>query len=81
MAAMRCERFLALIGGYVDGSLAAEMSLAMDVHRTVCASCREVLDGYERLPAVLRRATDVPMPPSAQRRLGRHLASVWRPRR
>jgi len=75
--ALTCERCVDLFEGYVEG-LDAGLRAEVDAHLLGCGACREVLAGYRRIPGLLRRVTDLPMPAAAQARLRRRLARRWR---
>jgi anti-sigma factor RsiW len=80
MGDLSCERFVDLMGDYVEGVLPPEERQTMDQHLLSCGRCSELLADYKRIPAVVRRATDIAMPVAAQARLRRLLSRAWRSR-
>jgi hypothetical protein len=81
MRDLSCQQFIELLGDYLEGLLAAQEHKAMTAHRLVCRECSELLGDYERIPGLVRRATDATVPAGAQARLWRLLAQAWgRPR-
>ncbi len=80
MATLSCERCVDRFGEYVDGVLPSEERDGLEAHLRACATCRSSLDDYRGLPGILRRATDVRMPPDVRARLRRLLSRAWRHR-
>jgi len=80
MVELSCQRFADLLGDYVDGALADVDRDAMEAHCVACESCRAFVADYERVPGVVRKATDVSMPSEAKARLRRLLSRAWRHR-
>ena len=80
MGDLSCERFAELLGDYVDGVLKPLDVEAVEAHRLACPPCAELLADYERIPALVRRATNLSMPSGAKARLRRLLAHGWRRR-
>jgi anti-sigma factor RsiW len=80
MGDLSCQNFVDLLGDYVDGRVPNAELAAMGVHRLACASCRELQSEYERVPGLVRQATDVAMPRGARARLRRLLSRAWRRR-
>jgi hypothetical protein len=74
MRELSCPRFIDRLGDYVEGILPPAEVASMDAHRAGCASCRDLLAEYRRVPGVVRRATDVGMPTGARARLHRLLS-------
>jgi anti-sigma factor RsiW len=71
MTDLSCDQFVASLGDYVEGLLSNEARRAFVAHRDACAACRQTANDYERLPARLRRETDVRLPESAAARIRR----------
>jgi len=80
MEDMSCERFVDLMGDYVERVLPSDERPPMDAHLLVCRQCRELLADYKRIPKVVRRVTNVTMPLNVQARLRRLLSGAWRSR-
>jgi anti-sigma factor RsiW len=80
MADLSCDRVVDLLGDYCEQVLASEERRAVDAHLVVCRRCGDALAEYQRIPALVRRATDVLMPVAAQARLRRLLSRAWRSR-
>jgi len=78
--ALSCERCVDLFGEYAERALSPEAVDEMTVHLRACPACVEALAQYERVPGLIRRATDVPMPRDVRARLRRALGLVWRRR-
>lgn len=55
-----CEAFEELVVDYVDGSLDAEQTAAVEAHCARCASCREGLAALREVPLLLRGDDPVP---------------------
>jgi anti-sigma factor RsiW len=66
------------MGDYFDGALPADERAAVDAHRLACAPCSELFATYQRIPGLVRQATDVSMPSGARARLRRLLSRAWR---
>ncbi len=81
MGNVSCKHFVDQMGDYVEGILPSDQRLAMDAHRIGCPQCRGLLADYERIPGVVRRATDVVMPLDARARLRRFLSRARGSRR
>jgi hypothetical protein len=81
MGDLSCQRFTDLARDYVDGKLPPEDVRPMSAHRLTCARCNKLLADYERIPEVVRRATDASMPAGAKARLRRILSRAWSWRR
>jgi anti-sigma factor RsiW len=77
MEDLSCQRFTDLLSDFVEGRVPPEELRAMDAHRLACARCSELLADYERIPGVVRRATDASMPAGAKARLRRLLSRAW----
>jgi anti-sigma factor RsiW len=80
MSAITCEGFVAHMGDYVDGTLARDERSRMAEHALACPHCAEAFAQYERIPDVVRSATDVKLSPDARVRLRRLLTIAWRSR-
>jgi anti-sigma factor RsiW len=78
MGAVTCEVFVEHMGDYVDGVLRSEERSHMVEHALSCPKCAEAFAQYERIPEVVRSATDVPLPLYARVRLRRLLKMAWR---
>jgi anti-sigma factor RsiW len=74
MVDITCERWSDLLGGYVDGALEPDASAAVEAHAASCAACHRFLEGYLAVPGLVRRATDVPIPPEVRARLAKLFA-------
>jgi anti-sigma factor RsiW len=61
MIELDCSGFAALVGGHVDGTLAAPEAAVLEKHASVCATCRARLDQLRGVDALLRRAP-APLP-------------------
>jgi anti-sigma factor RsiW len=81
MGDLSCQRFVDLVGDYLEGLLAPEERKAMTAHRLECRECSELLGDYERIPGLVRRATHATVPAGAQARLWRLLAQALGRRR
>jgi anti-sigma factor RsiW len=81
MGALSCQRFSDLLSDYVEGRVSPDELRAMGEHRRACARCDALLADYERLPGVVRRATEASMPMGAKARLRRLLSRGWTWRR
>jgi anti-sigma factor RsiW len=81
MPALSCQRFADLLGDYTEGVLPFDERAAMDAHALACPSCSALRADYQRVPGVVRKATDVEMPSGAKGRLRRALTRAWRRRR
>jgi hypothetical protein len=77
MGDLSCQRFTDLLGEHVEGALGSDEEAAMAAHALTCSRCSELRADYERLPGVVRRATDAAMPPGAKARLRRLLSRAW----
>jgi anti-sigma factor RsiW len=73
MGELSCQRFVDLLGDYVEDVLSPDERRTMDAHCLACPQCRQLLSDYRRLPEMLRRTTDAAMSPPARARLGRVL--------
>jgi len=78
MADLTCDRCAELLGDYVEGRLASEVVGALEAHVEACGTCAILVRDYRAIPALVRGATDVPMPHDVQARLRRLLALAWR---
>jgi len=71
MKDLTCEGWSALLRDYIDGRLDAEGRAAFEAHASSCAVCRRFLRDYLAVPSLVRRATDVTIPPEVRARLAR----------
>lgn len=75
---VNCERCLELLPDHLDGALPFEEGAEVQRHVASCAECAATVRACMALPELLRRATDVPMPPEAKIRLRQFLAEKGR---
>lgn len=75
---MNCERCLELLPDYLDGALPVQERANVQAHVAACAGCGGTIKACMALPELLRRATDVPMPPEAKVRLRQFLTERGR---
>lgn len=65
-----CTRWSDLLAAYAAGVVPAPDSRAeLEAHAASCAACRRFLEDYVALPGIVRRATDVEIPPGIRARL------------
>jgi anti-sigma factor RsiW len=78
--ALSCERCVELFGDHVEDVLAPDRRAELEEHLRGCARCAEALSDYERVPALVRRATAARIPAAAGARLRRLMGHAWRRR-
>jgi len=71
MGDLTCERWSELLAAYADGALGPGHRAAVEAHAASCVACHRFLKGYLAVPALVRRATDVSIPPEVRQRLAR----------
>jgi anti-sigma factor RsiW len=58
-----CQSGVDLLMEYLEGTLAADVRAALEVHVAGCPRCVAFVESYRRTPAMLRTATAVSLPP------------------
>jgi putative transcriptional regulator len=71
-----CERVIALLTDYEEGSLGPFDWLGMKLHLALCPPCQGFLVTFERTPALLRRAWDDGPTPGAEHALSGALCAL-----
>lgn len=69
MKTKTCRETIELLMDYLEGQLPPEEKSALDAHFAACKPCLEFVRSYERTPSVLRKATEVEIPPEVSDRL------------
>jgi anti-sigma factor RsiW len=70
-----CERWHELLRDYVDGGLAPGDRSLLESHAVGCLACRRALEECLAVTDLVRKATDVPIPPELRERLETLFAS------
>ncbi len=74
---MKCKELLALLGGYVDGSLPREEYEAFRQHLSGCGPCEVVVDNIRRTISLYKSGHRVELPETLQNRLRSVLRDRW----
>ncbi len=62
MSGMTCAEFEVLLADYIDGTLGAPESAALEQHANSCSGCRQLLEDASAAAVFLKRAEDVTPP-------------------
>ncbi len=60
---MTCNDFDGLLSDYLDGKLATERRVIMEIHISQCAGCRELTRDSREVLGLIDRSADIEMPP------------------
>jgi anti-sigma factor RsiW len=58
-----CQSGVGLLMEYLEGTLAPDVSASLERHVAGCEKCAAFVESYRRTPAILRSATQAPLPP------------------
>jgi anti-sigma factor RsiW len=73
MTELVCRTGLDYLIDYMEGALSADLRVAIDEHVAHCAKCVAFVASYQAAPRIVRDATDVTMPASAEQALAAFL--------
>ncbi|MBZ5529052.1 MAG: zf-HC2 domain-containing protein [Acidobacteriia bacterium] len=59
---MKCKKVRERLGGYLDGAVRSSERARLQQHLAICGECREELERYRKLSALLSRKTAVAPP-------------------
>ncbi len=71
--AMTCRETTERLMDYLEHRLSERQRRALEAHLIACLRCREFLESYRMLPAIVKRATAAGLPKAVARRLHRAL--------
>lgn len=76
--AMKCQELLALLGDYVDGTVAPSLCQEFEHHLQGCEACQVVVDTLRKTIRVYCEGREVPLPPEFENRLHTVLRERWK---
>ena len=62
-----CADFMAAIGDYLDGDVAAEVRAQLEAHLSLCSTCQVVFDSARKTITVLTDSGSFDLPDSASK--------------
>ena len=64
-----CAEFMAAIGDYLDGDVAAEFRLQLERHLSHCATCQVIYDSAKKTVKILADSESFDLPEAISKRI------------